>query len=211
MPAKLYNLTFNGQITGQFSQEIVIKNLAVLFKKDPQSMAKLFSGDKFTLSRGLALEAAQKYQVLLKKAGAVVTLEEQGSGQKQGTAPASQRTAGATPEVTIAPAGSVITKPVRMEEPEIDISRLSMSEPGVTIVEHKDIPEPIINTDLISLSPSGAPLVDQQEKPVFDKQVGQYDLAPAGAVLSKEKPAHKAEIDTSNLSLDTRNNQQKPG
>ena len=211
MPAKLYNLTFNGQITGQFSQEIVIKNLAVLFKKDPQSMAKLFSGEKFTLSRGLTLEAAQKYQVLLKKAGAIVSLDEQGSGQKPASASAPQGKINIASGVSVAPAGSLITKSVRIEEPEIVISRLSMSEPGVTIVEHKTIPEPVINTDMISLSPSGSPLGDHQEQPVFDKKVGQYDLAPVGAIISKEKPANKSEIDISKLSMDTRNNQQKPG
>lgn len=205
MQPKLYNLIFRGEITGQYNQETVIRNLAVLFKKDPQSMAKLFTGEKFTLSRDLGLEAARKYQTLLKKAGAIVSLDEQGSGPAKGAAPIPQRTDKTTTKIAGAAADSMNRETTITGERGIDHTGLSMSEPGVTIIEPITVPEPVINTDTFSLSPAGATLVEQHKQPVFDKTIGQFGLAPPGEMLSKEKPPQKADIDTSRLSLDPRN------
>jgi len=81
------------------------------------------------------------------------------------------------PDFDVAEPGALLVEPVPVEEPDIDISHLSMAEVGATLVE----PAPV-------------------EEPRFD--LSGLTLDPPGTALSQAPPVAPAEYDVSRLALD---------
>lgn len=69
-----YDLVFSGQVVKGVDLAVAKKNIGQLFKLDAKKVEALFSGKKVVLKRGLNMDAAGKYRVAIKKAGALVEL-----------------------------------------------------------------------------------------------------------------------------------------
>ncbi|EIK98753.1 hypothetical protein PMM47T1_01905 [Pseudomonas sp. M47T1] len=73
----LFKIVFEGSPLPGIDLETAKANLAQLFKSDPLSVEKLFTGRKVALKRNLPQETAQKYLDALHKAGVDARLEEE--------------------------------------------------------------------------------------------------------------------------------------
>ncbi|MGD2096862.1 MAG: hypothetical protein PVG35_04730 [Desulfobacterales bacterium] len=73
---KHFNVVFGGTISGGHKAEDVKKNLATLFKADPQKIDQLFEAPQAVLKRNVDYDQAMKYQTALQRAGAVCDVQE---------------------------------------------------------------------------------------------------------------------------------------
>ncbi len=74
MSEELYNIVFKGELVRSFELDVVKKNVGQLFKMQGPKLDALFSGKTIVLKRNLNFDAATKYRVAIKKAGARVDL-----------------------------------------------------------------------------------------------------------------------------------------
>lgn len=79
MSDSLFDLYFSGQCIPNAPLETVKKNLATIFKADPARIETLFNGQLHCIKKGLDSASAQKYETVLRKAGAIVELRPQGT------------------------------------------------------------------------------------------------------------------------------------
>jgi hypothetical protein len=73
-----FEIVFEGGLEAGFSQADVRRNLAALFKATTDQVDRMFSGQPVVLRNRLDLETARKYEVVLKKNGALVVVRESG-------------------------------------------------------------------------------------------------------------------------------------
>ncbi|MBW2488965.1 MAG: hypothetical protein JRE72_16195 [Deltaproteobacteria bacterium] len=73
---KQFNVVFGGAVSGGHKVEDVKKNLAELFKADPQKIDQLFEAPRVVLKRNVDYDQAMKYQSALQRAGAVCDVQE---------------------------------------------------------------------------------------------------------------------------------------
>lgn len=73
---KQFNVVFGGAVSGGHKVEEVKKNLAELFKADPQKIDQLFEAPQVVLKRNIDYDQAIKYQTALQRAGAVCDVKE---------------------------------------------------------------------------------------------------------------------------------------
>ena len=81
----LYDLVFKGDRVKGVELGAAKRNIQALFKITENKVEVLFSGNAVTLKKGLSFEAASKYRVAIKKAGAIVELVEQTAAIKKPT------------------------------------------------------------------------------------------------------------------------------
>ena len=75
MTDTLFEVVFQGRLVDGFSATDVQANVARLFKATPQQVEQMFSGKRVVIRNQLDQETALKYQVLLRKNGAVSRVE----------------------------------------------------------------------------------------------------------------------------------------
>ena len=73
---KQFNVVFGGAVSGGHEVQDVKKNLATLFKADPQKIDQLFEAPQVVLKRNVDYEQAKKYQSALQRVGAVCDVQE---------------------------------------------------------------------------------------------------------------------------------------
>lgn len=74
MAERRFDIIFDGSISEDCSVDEVKKNLQRLFKLDPATVEKLFSGSPVAIKKNLDRKEAQQYQSALTKAGAKIQL-----------------------------------------------------------------------------------------------------------------------------------------
>ncbi|MEW6079690.1 MAG: hypothetical protein AB1724_17930 [Thermodesulfobacteriota bacterium] len=72
-----YNIVFEGKVQDDFDAADVKSNIARLFKISEEKVEQLFSKPRVVLKAGVDRPTADKYQGLMAKAGAVISIEEQ--------------------------------------------------------------------------------------------------------------------------------------
>ena len=77
MSEPLFDLYFSGQCIANAPLEAVKKNLATVFKADAARIDTLFNGQTHCIKKGLDEAGAQKYQAVLRKAGAIIEVRPQ--------------------------------------------------------------------------------------------------------------------------------------
>jgi len=179
-----YAIVITGEINPDFTQEQVINNLAALFKKEASFVEKFFCGKPVVIRRNLDMQNAQKYQVAISKAGCnAKVIEEDSASHAPAEAVKTNKTMNTANDFTVAKAGETIIQYEMPEEPNIDISSLSMSDPGEQIVNHVEVPEANIDISNIDLSPSGSVLTEKNiiEDPNID--ISNLSMAHAGSEI----------------------------
>jgi len=144
-----YDIVFKGKIAEGHDLSAVKQNLVKIFKSDLQKIESLFSGKTVVIKKNVELLAAQKYQVGLKKAGALVELRaiaEIGEAGVTTSAPAKPEPV-ATPEPVAAQQAQEEAK----EEPALATGEgLSVLPVGSDMGDKKEVPE--FNIDISGLS-----------------------------------------------------------
>src|SRR5690606_36985550 len=154
MTDTLYEVIFQGKLAEGFSAADVRANIARLFKASPQQVEQMFSGRRVVIRNQLDQETAQKYQALLRKHGAICSLEPMA-----GAAPAPSPQAAAAPS-----AASPAPKPAA--NPTTPPSNNSAAAP---------VKRPASDTGRLNLAGKKADEILQNV---------QIDLAPVGALMS---------------------------
>lgn len=221
MSEEKFDLIFKGELAKGVELAIAKKNIAQLFKINAEKVDALFSGKAVVLKRGLNADAANKYRVAIKKAGALVDLAINQPVQTRGKASfgevssaSSQITApGAIPGTIPGTQSSVPTTAAAQKE----VSVAEQSSSGLTIApagsdllqpsERAALPEVEVNTSAISLRENDGNLLDDSEytqQPEVDFSFDEYDLAEPGADVLKPEERKKVTavaVDTSGLEM----------
>ena len=218
MSESLFEVVFQGKLVDGFSVTDVKANVARLFKATPQQIEHMFVGKRVVIRNQLDQETALKYQVLLRKNGAVCQVEPMQSA----AAPAPAAPASATPQASpqaaatrpaATPAPAPAARPATFAQPAT-ASGASAPMPGRLPVAGKKVDSILSGTDLslapndaglaggtgavqakapdvshLSLAPVGVRLGDEQElPPPIVPDVDHFSLAPPGARLSDPQP-----------------------
>lgn len=201
MADEKFDLVFRGELVPGADLAQVKNNLSRLFKMEPARIEQLFAGKAVVLKRGMDMDAAGKYRVAIKKAGARID-----------TMP-SQVAAGVKADVNKPDE----RQPVEPSRPPAAASDSPVQEQGLSLVplggdilapsEKSHQPDVQVNTANLSLRPASGSLLDDSEReevPPLPLDLQELDLAPAGSdVLKPEerKPQVEADLDLRQLSM----------
>ena len=167
---QLYQIVFDGTLTGEVETAQVKKNLAVMFKMNATQVEALFSGKPIVIKRNIDNATAKKYGAAFIKAGAKCTIIESSPSAPQ-SAPApkqssEQRVTGRMSGkdivnkkipadlggLSMAEAGADIpTQTIEHEFELPDLSNLSMSVDESYLVKPAEHPEPSVNISGLSM------------------------------------------------------------
>lgn len=186
MSEPLYDIFFSGQIMQGRDPAEVRENIARIFKASPKQLEFLFSGSHAMVKQGLDQEAAVKYRVAFRDAGALVDVVPAGE-QPATKEPQTETRSSIQPadQITLLPAntGSLIDCAKTVEPaPLPEISGISMAPTGGSLIDCAKIVEPVPLPDISVLS-----------------------MAPTGSNIDEIETAPPADIDTSALSLNPPN------
>ncbi|TVZ37792.1 hypothetical protein P886_2137 [Alteromonadaceae bacterium 2753L.S.0a.02] len=221
MSEEKFDLIFKGELAKGVELAIAKKNIAQLFKINAEKVDALFSGKAVVLKRGLNADAANKYRVAIKKAGALVDLAINQPVQTRGKASfgeapsaSSQVTApGAIPGTIPGTQSSVPTTAAAQKEASVaeqSSSGLTIAPAGSDLLQPSEraaLPEVEVNTSAISLRENDGNLLDDSEytqQPEVDFSFDEYDLAEPGADVLKPEERKKVTavaVDTSGLEM----------
>ena len=222
MSEERYDIVFKGELVRSYQPDDVKKNIGRLFKVGGAKLDALFSGKAVVLKRNLDFDAATKYRVAIKKAGARVDLvlvapqDVPASSSVQPPvddtpAQAVEAPAAQLPDqgaFSLAPAGADLN-PDRPEVPanDIDTSAISLKAPGEDLLnanEKASIPDTPVTLQTWDVAPAGEDLLRHDERrvdaPVQVDTEGLSVSAP-GARLSEPAPPPPPPPDTSGLDL----------
>jgi len=202
-----YDLVFRGELVKGVELDVAKRNIGQLFKIDGAKVEKLFSGSATVLKKGLNFEAASRYRVAIKKAGARVDLKPCAAAPRV----VAKAQFGPTEEehasmpVVAAPAGAQIGAQI-----ESAAGTFSLAPAGSDLLKsnEKTLQEPVVvDTSAMSVRPQQGNLLDDGEyqqvaPPPLD--LNGYDLAEVGTdVLRPDEraPDVRADVDISGLSL----------
>ena len=187
MSDQQYHIVFRGQLVKGASAEQVQNNLAKLFKAEPAKLNHLFAGKPAIIKKGLDRAGADKYEAVLRRAGAVVEIID---AAQIATKPAAPQEEAINPTPPAAPAAA----------PQAPAD-LSVAEAGVTLVEHVPPPPADFDTTHLNLAEVGVDLVEAEKVAAPDYDLSGLSLDPVGVDLADKKPVAPANFDTSQLSL----------
>lgn len=200
-----YDLVFAGELVKGFELAQVKRNLQGLFRIDAQKVEKLFSGAEVVLKKGVGSEAANKYRVAMKKAGAVVILvlntdsadqpsSASVSTQVDKSEPASVRAQSALETTPGAQPARSEPRPHSIDAPEYDLAGV-----GDDILQPHERAriEPVeVDISALSLAEQNGNLVSvhelQRPEPV-KVDIPDIDVAPLGSDVLKEEERVKVE------------------
>lgn len=201
-----YDIYFAGKIVDGFDEATVRANMAKLFKANPETVEKLFSGKPQLIKRGVEKAAAIKYKGAMQKAGAVPLIRASG-GTKAAAEPAP---APAAPNNEPAAPGS---EPEPQQQTMAERLAALTGEPAPEAGAEESTPtttpaaaaSPVSDAGSgISLAPPGSDVLNADERSEFqeaDVNTSAIHLAPEFAepeVTPREEPPAP---DTSHMSM----------
>ena len=227
--ANKYNIIFNGVVVPQFERQQVQHNLASLLKIDINKAAVLFTGKSVVLKKGVDETTAEKYQIVLRRAGAIVRLQIADDVQVASNATddngmklapvGSAILAGSSQkkdppldldldELSLAFPGSAMQDNIQVNAPlEVDVSDLIMDDPGVEMSDEIEITAPFyVDLSAISLSNADSEMTDERHvDPPLQVDTHDLELNYTGTdILAEKERTHDEPInpDTSELILE---------
>lgn len=186
MESEKFDLIFSGQLVAGFELPTVKKNIQMLFRIDAGKVELLFSGKDIPLKKQLDAEAANKYRVAMKKAGALVNVVQSNAVASDAASNSVKQSAGSA--TTAQPPVKVTEQPV---PPTLSATQTTSRE------SLQGVAPAVLSTALGAQPPA-------EIKPREVIQAPDFGLAEVGAdlILAEEKPAAiKVTVDVSNLSI----------
>jgi len=219
-----FDLVFRGILAKGVDATVAKHNLGQLFKIDAKKVETLFSGKPIVLKRNLSLDAAHKYRVAIKKAGALVDVEAQeaskerpvsrgkanfGTHEPSASVPAPKKSSdapGMIPGTETENKSDNLAPPVASKQPE-GLSLLPLWT-AVLRPQEQVRPEPVVvDTSSLSVRANEGNLLEPEEyQQVPERQVdlAAFDLAEPGADVLKPEEREQVqalEVDTDGISL----------
>ncbi|MBC6905763.1 hypothetical protein DWB84_09875 [Saccharophagus sp. K07] len=231
MSDERFDLIFSGELVPGFELSQVKKNLQALFRLDDGKINALFCGKPVPLKRGVDSDAANKYRVAMKKAGARVdlVLSQQAAPATPKAAPAPTASNDASAPAA-APAGrteikstetsasgakfttSLGAQPLTAQAPRPNIvaPNFEVAAVGADVLRPEERPsvEPVVvDTSYLSVAPQEGNLVKEDELmilPGIAVTIPELDVAEVGSDLllpSERAKVEPVQVDLSGLSL----------
>lgn len=148
MPEQRFDIIFSGELIEGQDPALVRERVRRIFKASDAQLEQLFSGTPVTIKKGASIEAAGKYRLAFRQAGALIQI-------RPSAAPSVTEGAKApTSAMTLLPAntGSLEEFAPKLEpEPLPDISALDISAAGTVLDETPDPPPARIDTSALGL------------------------------------------------------------
>lgn len=179
MSEPTYEIVFRGKILKDFDRATVRRNLAQLFRTDEARIDAMLDAPKVVLKRGLAKDAGQRMQDVLRQAGIMVALLPEGQASAAGNGNVSTATppaAAATPAAPVPPPAAEAA-PAPQSAP--DSGGITLAPVGALVLEH--VPKPVVRTygtGGLSLAAPGATLVEAPHRPRRTFDTSLLELAP---------------------------------
>ena len=161
MTDKLYSIIFRREILPDLDTDLVKANLAKLFKTDQTTIEKMFERGNIVIKRGLSIEQAEKYKEAVKKAGALVHLQEEKPDSSQRNL--DEQISRSGPEAIEAEMIESWTNLVEFQDfvaAEFDVSAYSLAQQGGRLIEEEIIESPSYEFTGMALAPTGETLID---------------------------------------------------
>jgi len=161
MTGKSYSIVFRKEILPDLDTDLVKANLANLFKTDKGTIEKMFERRNVVIKRGLSIEQAEKYKEAVKRAGALVYLEEETQDLSQGHS--GNQISRNGPEAIKAEMIESWTHLVEFQDfvaAEFDITAYSLAQYGERLTEEEIIDSPSYEFIGMVLAPTGETLID---------------------------------------------------
>lgn len=208
MADEKFDLIFRGELVPGADLAQVKQNLSRLFKMDLARVELLFSGKPVVLKRGMDLDAAGKYRVAIKKAGARIdTVASRTAAKEEGVAATSK-----SQNVPVQPATSphAATPQAPRPVPGESEGGLTLAPAGGDLLTPEEKPEQAavaVDISGLSLRPAEGSLLDEgeREEPVpLPLDLAGLDMAPVGADVlrpDERKPLVEVSVDLSAMSL----------
>lgn len=205
-----FNVVFKGELVKGATAEQVKNNIAKLFKADPAKLEHLFAGGAVIIKKGLDLAGADKYESVLRRAGAIIELVEVGTETPSKAAPQTEPVANAqakTPPKTVQNLPAVAEETIASAAPSAPPAPpqapadLTIAEVGATLVEYVVPPPADFDTTHLNLAELGVDLVEAEIIAAPQYDLSGLALDPVGVDLVEKTPVPPAEFDTSGLSL----------
>lgn len=189
MSEPVFNIAFYGIIQPEKEKEMVIENLASLFKTTPDQVRHLFAGDRKIIKSGVDELTAEKYRVALENVGLVVkieALEAEPESSSQHTAKAEN----GDRRSSEAPGAASEDSSAEVETQRYyDTGNLTLAEVGADVLESPPFvePQPIGDISSITLAEVGADILDNptEVKPQPIADISHITLAEAVADVNK--------------------------
>lgn len=213
MSEQLFDVVFFGIIQPGKDKELVMQNMASLFKTDAGKLAPYFTGGRKVIKGKINADTAEKYRTALENVGLVIKVEpcekEPTDAETGQTAVSVKASATGSDNFTIAPPGvDIIENPVEVPAQKIaDISNLTMAEVGADVIENpvEVTAQKISDISGITMAEAGSNVLEHPRAVSAQKieDISQISLAEAGAdIIARPKPVDIADIpDFSALSL----------
>lgn len=215
MNEERYDLMFSGELVPGFELAQVKQNLQQLFRLDESKINALFSGKAIPLKKGVDADAANKYRVAMKKAGARVDLV---LVKEPAPAPAKPAPAMAPPRSSAPDSneGGFTTAlgaqplPAKTPRPTIDAPNFGLSAPGADLLapNERSSVEPLdLDLSHLTVAPQQGDLLSDDERailPGIAVTVPDLDVAAVGSDMLKPEERRSVEpvkLDLSHLSL----------
>jgi len=164
MSSAQYDLVFFGEISEETDPKVVRARLAERFRLSHDAAARLFSGGRVVVKRGVDAATAKRYQDAFAEAGATLQITSVDRGAGHDSAPSHEQAAPSSPstptgqqDLALAPLGAPLDEIDDRGPPQSpDVSNLRlMSGDDWTLVDcAPDIESPIVpDTDYLRLEP----------------------------------------------------------
>ncbi len=219
MNEERYDLVFSGELVPGFDLVQVKKNLQQLFRLDETKVNALFSGKAIPLKKGVDADAANKYRVAMKKAGARVDLvlvsEASNTAPVKSQSPSSipsppQPANPAAKETGLTTVLGAQPLPPKTARPKIEAPDFGLSAPGAELLrpnERVEAEPVLVDISHLSVAPQEGNLVKEDEfeiLPGIAVTVPDLDVAAVGADLLKpgeRENIQPLQLDLSHLTL----------
>ena len=215
MSEELFDIVTFGILQAGKDRDMVLHNMATLFKTDANKLTPYFTGDRKVIKGNINAAMAEKYRAVLENVGLVIKVEpSQQTADNLATNQAhAEDTSINTDGLSIAPVGAdVIEKPTKVTAQKIDdISFITMAAPGADIIDNPVEVSVKVIADIsdITLAEAGTDLLEHYAESIQleVENIPGISLAEAGAdIIVNPKPVEKAYIpDFSELSLCSEN------
>ncbi len=150
----LYDVCFAGQLLDGQELQSVRNKIQKLFKANPETLEKLFSGKTQILKRGCDKATALKYKKAMETAGAKPMIR---AGEVTADF-APSKPAAAEESLALAPVGADVLRPEEREAPthtNVDVSHLDLAVAGSTLGEPIRVTQSAPDTSHLSMGEVG--------------------------------------------------------
>ena len=210
----LYDVCFAGQLLDGQELQSVRNKIQKLFKANPETLEKLFSGKTQILKRGCDRATALKYKNAMEAAGAKPIIhagEVAADSEPAKPAVAKESKEGSSrpdqQNFDLAPVGSDVLRAEERETParaDVDVSHLNLAAAGTTLGEPAEATHSSPDTSHLSMGEVGEDIPNLPDtRTVIEPNTNDISLAPEGSDFTDCAPPNDVdpELDLSAIEL----------